>query len=249
MLCSLQDKVIDHAGKLVLSVVVATSVLGLSMCAGALAGSRTAEQIGPLDEGDRIVRVVDAASMPGGEVTVPIQLVASGTENALSFSLTYDSDLLSGPQVAKGTDATSASLVVNTTQTARVGAVLWLPFGQSFPAGDREILRITFRIANDASPQTTPLTFTDTPAARDISDNSANSLPATWVNGTVTVLEQFTLAVNTPYGTAVPGTVTNAAYGTTIQQRISPTMVPSTNAGERFRLIGPEVIGADYTTD
>jgi hypothetical protein len=60
---------------------------------------------------------------------------------------------------------------------------------------------------------------------------------------------RYTLTVNSAHGAPTPGTVTNLPQGSVIQQRIAPTLVPGATPGVRYRLVGPEVIGAPYTTD
>ena len=56
------------------------------------------------------------------------------------------------------------------------------------------------------------------------------------------------VTINSAYGTPNPpvGT-TNVAHGATLEARIYPTIVTNTPGVERVRLIGPEVLGNDYT--
>jgi len=80
---------------------------------------------------------------------------------------------------------------------------------------------------------------------------SVITVPMTRARSMTAVFEvdRFTLTVNTPHGTAVPGSVTNVPYGDTVRQTLSTPGVVSTNAGERFRLTGFEVIGAEYRVE
>jgi hypothetical protein len=66
----------------------------------------------------RAVHVGAASGSPGGQVSVPIELVAQGDENALGFSLTFDPAVLSNPQAALGSDASGATLNANTSHLA-----------------------------------------------------------------------------------------------------------------------------------
>lgn len=141
----------------------------------------------------RTVRVVDERGSPGSTVNVPIELVAQGDENALGFSLTFDTAILSNPQAALGSGAAGASLNANTSQTAqgRLGLALALPTGQTFAAGTRQIIVVTFTIAASTSATGTTINFGDQPIPREIVNPSANPLPATYTAGTVTLTTGF----------------------------------------------------------
>ncbi|MBX3279172.1 MAG: VWA domain-containing protein [Acidobacteria bacterium] len=142
--------------------------------------------------GARTVRAGSSSGSPGGTVVVPIELISLGDENALGFSITFDPAVLSNPQAVAGADAISAALTINALQAAqgRVGLQLGLPTNQRFTAGTRSIANITFTIAAGAS-GTTPIGFGDTPIFREISDTTANPLPATYQSGQVTVATGF----------------------------------------------------------
>jgi hypothetical protein len=139
--------------------------------------------------GNRVVRVGQAGGAPGGQVSVPIELVAWGDENALGFSLTFDPAILSNPQVTPGSDAPGATLNANNRQTGsgRLGIALSLPFGQKFSAGARQIVVVTFTIASSASANSTPVGFGDQPIAREISDVNARALQASYAPGAVSL--------------------------------------------------------------
>ncbi len=149
----------------------------------------TQEGAGNPQPGNRVVRVGQAGGSPGGQVSVPIELVAQGDENALGFSLTFDPAVLGNPQAALGSDASGATLNPNTSQvgSGRLGLALSLPFGQKFSAGARQIVVVTFTIASGASGSSTPVGFGDQPIAREISDVSARSLQANYAPGAVTI--------------------------------------------------------------
>src|SRR5262249_16276607 len=80
--------------------------------------------------------VVSASVASGGTVTVAVQLTANGTENALSFSLSFATNRLTylSTILANGAGAT---LFVNESQTTvgKLGVALALPTGTTFPAG------------------------------------------------------------------------------------------------------------------
>jgi hypothetical protein len=132
----------------------------------------------------RKVRIGLSTVVPGQQVTVPIELVSLGNENGVSFSFTYDTALLSNPSVALGSDASNATLIPNTNTAGFVGVVLALPSGQTFTAGTRQIVKVTFNTV-PTSAYNTPLNFVNSPVTLKVSDASANPLPAEFVNGFV----------------------------------------------------------------
>lgn len=139
----------------------------------------------------RAVTVVDATGAKGSSVTVPIQLVSQGDENALGFSLTFDTSILSNPQAVLGSGATGASLNFNTNQAAqgRIGIAIAMPAGQTFVAGTRQIVQLTFNVSASTSAASTIITFGDQPVVREVASASAAILTATYNPGTVTITD------------------------------------------------------------
>ena len=155
--------------------------------------SLTQDGAGNPQPGNRVVRIGQAGGAPGGQVSVPIELVAQGDENALGFSLTFDPAVLSNPQAALGSDAAGATLNTNASQagSGRLGIALSLQFGQKFSAGTRQIVVVTFAIASGASASSTQLGFSDQPIAREISDTNAGALQANYAPGAVALTSGF----------------------------------------------------------
>ncbi len=120
--------------------------------------------------------------------TVSARLVAQGNENAIGFSLSFDPQSLTFNGVTVGGSAPNALLNVNTNSVGlgRVGVALSLGSGSSFPAGTQEVIKLTF-VAAPAATGVTPLTFSDLPILREVSDATANSLQAAY-NGASLVL-------------------------------------------------------------
>ncbi|MDZ7362986.1 MAG: SBBP repeat-containing protein [candidate division KSB1 bacterium] len=139
----------------------------------------------------REVRIARRVTSPGRAVEVPIELAAQGNENAIGFSLNFDSATLSSPQAKVGKDAAAAALNVNSTQvgSGRLGMALALPAGQSFAAGAREIVVLTFTVKANTTADSTRIDFSDQPIAKDVADANGNALaPTTWKGGTVTIV-------------------------------------------------------------
>jgi hypothetical protein len=117
----------------------------------------------------------------GGVVSLPIELLSQGDENALGFSLNFDQTILSNPQVTLGSSAAAAALNTNLSQAGqgRIGLALALPSGQGFAAGTRQLAVVSFNIAASTT-AVTNMTFGDVPIARQVSNVSAQAVPASY---------------------------------------------------------------------
>lgn len=141
----------------------------------------------------RIVRITPSIGPVGGAVSVPVEIVSQGDENAIGFSLTFDAAVLGNPVVAPGVDATGATINVNSAQATqgRIGIALAFPANQKFTAGDRQIVVINFMISATAAFGTTTINFGDQPVLREASDINANALPLSFSAGTITITKGF----------------------------------------------------------
>lgn len=130
----------------------------------------------------RVMRVVNTFATAGLPVTVPITIDSQGNEVSFTFSLSYDSAILSNPQVSCGTDTGNCQLTVNTGTAGQIGIAL--ESETTLATGTRQVVTVTFDTAltNAAN---TPVNFTDSPAVREVSDGGANPLPTNYVNGFV----------------------------------------------------------------
>ncbi len=125
-----------------------------------------------------------------GTMTVPVELVAMGTENALGFTLAFDPSKLSNPVAVLGTDASSALGLYNLNQvlSGRIGVGIALPAGQKFAAGARQILRVTFNVTAASLGTTTPIGFASSPVQLEIADpNGILIEQRIFTGGTVTI--------------------------------------------------------------
>lgn len=161
----------------------------------------------------RMVRVVGGDTVAGQAVSAIVEIVAQGDENSVGFSLSYDAMLLSNPQVVLASDSSSASLVVNNTQTAqgRLGVLLSLPAGQVFAAGTKQLVEVTFNTAQTQA-YSTPLNFNNLPLGREVANLNADPLPTDWTSGTITFAQGYESDVSPrPMGTG-NGSVTVADF-------------------------------------
>ena len=135
------------------------------------------------------LRVVDTPAAGGSSVTVPVQIVANGNENALGFSLHFDPAILTFSKASLGDGIADAFLFANTSQMANgyVGLAIALSAGSALPAGTQTVANVTFDVAPVGSSENTGILFADQPTTRQLSDAQANVLTANYVNGTVSI--------------------------------------------------------------
>jgi len=137
----------------------------------------------------RIVSVVNGSGAINTSISLPIQIVSQGDENAVGFSLNFDSALLKDPEAALGIDALEATLNVNTSEVSsgRFGVVLSLPAGESFPAGTRHLATVTFQTKAVGVQTDTAIEFIDQPVLREVATVFAEPLPAHFRGGIGTI--------------------------------------------------------------
>lgn len=149
----------------------------------------------------RELRVESASGRTGQQVTVNVRVDAMGDEAEYGFILNYDSSRLSNPVVGAG-NAGAATRACNIGTAGRVNcSVGGFPTNQagSSDAGIGEIalgnnqilITVTFTIAANAPPGTTPLTLTNVNTAND----RGTQLAITGMNGTVTIAAARALRV------------------------------------------------------
>ena len=137
----------------------------------------------------RRIWVKDATAQAGQNFFIRIELEASGQENAIGFSLQYDSKVLRFVAARPGQDATGATVLTNTrdTESGRVGLALALAPGGSFAAGTRTLLEAEFVALAAGLDSTAAITFADAPIAREIVSLEADELRGSYENGTVVI--------------------------------------------------------------
>ncbi|MDB6065923.1 MAG: hypothetical protein JWR26_2131, partial [Pedosphaera sp.] len=133
----------------------------------------------------QVVSVTTTSSV----VTVPINLISQGNENALGFSISFDHSLLSFTGASLGSGDAGASLLVNSNLVAggQLGVALSLPSNASFSPGTQQVALISFTVAPVSVATVSSIAFSDQPILRQVSDIHAVALAATYTNGTVTV--------------------------------------------------------------
>lgn len=143
------------------------------------------------ETGTSVVRVVGSVFSPGKIGSIKIELDSQGNENAVGFSLVFDPTVLYIDDVAVGMGATNAVLNVNSSQSAngRVGIAIALPIGESFDAGDKEILVVYFTALRTATAIATVVSFEDEPIYCEVVDMFANPVASSYFGATLTRLD------------------------------------------------------------
>ena len=136
-----------------------------------------------------LISVLDAQGPAGSAIRTRVIFSANGNENALSFSLSFNPSLLQFANISAGSGTGAAALLVNTNQvgSGRIGFALSLPVDTTFACGPQEIAQITFTSSVSANPTATPISFTDLPIPRQISDSQGLVLPGTYQTGNVSL--------------------------------------------------------------
>ncbi len=185
----------------------------------------------------RVVRAMNTSFERGQNGTLVIELDAQGNENALGFSLNFDSSQLRFVSASLGSGAANASLNPNSIQadSGRVGIALVLPTGQTFAAGSKQLLVVTFAALTGGAGATTTVTIGDQPVGREIVDAAANSLNASWLSATVTLTRSVASVSAASFnGDALAGEAIVAAFGTglaTSTQIANSLPLPTSLAG------------------
>ncbi len=141
------------------------------------------------------IAVIPTTNTSGWPITVPVNLNASGEENAVSFSIVFGGVQRASPlsfiSASAGAAAEGAWVVVNTNDLAfgRVGVAIALPAGATFARGAQELALLEFDTSVvTAQPLVFTLGFADQPVARQVADPLAISLPAFFTSSAVTLL-------------------------------------------------------------
>jgi len=146
--------------------------------------------VGYLNDNPRDVTVVTTTQPSfGSATTVPITMVSQGTENSMTFKLTYDPTMLVFQSAACGAGAPGGCTVTPASGPAATPGsltlVLDLDTGVTFAAGLKEAVKVTFGQGPGvtASVYNTPVTFAASP--RSVGNTAGLAVPADWLSGAV----------------------------------------------------------------
>ncbi len=150
----------------------------------------------PTPGGSRNIRVINAAGNPGGTVTVPIVIDAFGNESSTSFSVVRANtagnapdamDVLTNPVVTIGSGVPAGSNLGTNLNQAPGSVGILVDSTNTYAAGTREIVRITYNIPANAPLGLYAITFSSTPTVQSVSNAAGALLPTNYVAGFVQV--------------------------------------------------------------
>ena len=158
-----------------------------------------------------IASLAGVTEVSGREVVLPLSFVGHGTENALSFSLSFDPALLTYQGDMTGAGAAGAVLNRNTNQivAGRIGYGFARPPGQRFASGTNDLLRVRFQLGSTVA--TTAVTFADSPAIRETVDGAAQVLCTSYNDGVINITPLLPASIVTPPQSLTLQPITNIA--------------------------------------
>jgi hypothetical protein len=141
----------------------------------------------------RIIRAVSTSSAAGRHVTVQIQLDSQGNEASLSFTLNFNPNVMTyvAAEAGNGVPA-GTNLSLNTSQTAQGRLGVLLDATNSYPAGTRQVVAVTFlNASNIPSGQSYPISFSSAPTLQSTADLQGTLLPTSYEAGSVLCCNQM----------------------------------------------------------
>ncbi len=137
------------------------------------------------DEPIRELRVAGNMTISeDGSVRVPVELVARGGESGMTFSLHWDSRILTFEGVESGRDVEkNATILLNERDlgSGRLGVGLALSPGRGLIKGTREVLMLKLRVL-DRSASVAEINIGNGPTALGLADSDGNLLPVVAVS-------------------------------------------------------------------
>jgi hypothetical protein len=161
--------------------VTVTNVHGLAMSSPAVLTVTTPPSV--IQLGDVVVEPA------GGQVSIPILVDANGYENAVGFTLSFDASKLDYESTTLGSGASAGHLLLNSSESGagRIGIAMAMDAGTTMPAGSREIVLVRFTSKASGVQNAVTIDFSDSPTVRQVAGVSANTLPANFIGGTITI--------------------------------------------------------------
>jgi uncharacterized protein (TIGR03437 family) len=164
--------------------------------------------------------VANAIGQRGQQVMVSIELDSLGDENAIGFSLNFNPNDLTFVDAVAGPDANVTGAMFNTNTMAaangRIGVAIALATGQTFGAGNRKLVTLTFNIPANGTVMTIPITFGNQPIAGEVVNANATVLQATWMAGNVNIRSVASVSAASFQGGQLTPEQIVAAFGTSM---------------------------------
>jgi len=135
----------------------------------------------------RILQVANVSTQRGQTVNVPVQLVCVTNENAVGLTLSYPTNQLRLLNVTLGSAFSAGRLNINSNRLAgKIGLTLALSPGAKLVAGTNQLVLLQFAASTNTS-GAVAVSLDSSIVQLEVADLLANSLPATYVNGAVTL--------------------------------------------------------------
>lgn len=151
----------------------------------------------------RTIRAGGVTTTVGQTITVPIQLESQGDEASASFTLNFNPAVLTYVSAAVGTGVPAGTnLALNATQAAQGRLGVLLDSTNTYAAGTRQILTVTFTVAANAAAGSYPISFGSTPTTQSVSNAQGVLLTTAYEAGNV-------LLGTTAAGVEISGRVVN----------------------------------------
>ena len=155
--------------------------------------------------GGRVIRAVNASAIAGQQVTVSFMLDSLGNEASASYTVNYPASVLTYVSSALGGGVPSnTNLGTNTSQTAAGRLGVLVDSTNTYTAGARQMITVTFAVPANAAAGTYPISFSSTPTAQSVSNAQGALLATTYQSGNVVI-------GTTAAGVTISGRVLNAS--------------------------------------
>lgn len=139
-------------------------------------------------QAQRVIRATNGTAQPGQQVTIFVQLDSQGNESSTSFSMNYNAQVLTNPQITLGNGVPpSSNLGTNNNNAAQGQIGILVDSTNTYTAGTRNILNVTFTVAPGATLGQYPVTFGSVPTPQSVSSAAGALLPTTYAQGIIQV--------------------------------------------------------------
>jgi hypothetical protein len=141
----------------------------------------------------RSLEISSRQASEGARVTLSVELVTPGGDNALAWSMQFDPSLLEFKSLAAGADLPAGSVLIDSLESAangQIGVAIALAPGDGFATGAFELLQVEFVVKPGSAGRLAPVSFGDEPRPRELVSATAEPLAARWVHGSVEVVAQ-----------------------------------------------------------
>ncbi len=137
-----------------------------------------------------LLRVVDTAAESGGDLSLPIEMIANGSEAGMAFTLVFNPRTLryQALEFPLGLPAVAFGLNTNDAAIGRVGLEFALDAGATVKAGRIILCSLKFQVLPVSGSQVTDVDFSSETIVQEVVDVNANPMLSQFVPGKVSVV-------------------------------------------------------------